>query len=243
LEIWKDIKNYQGYQVSNLGRVKSLEREVQVKKSLRKDNNQNISGLYLHTNGNYWVASYQVDKKRIVKYFKISEYGNDNAKQLAIKELENRTIKQLKPIKEKIMKLKLRNNGYLEIDLCIDNKHKYVMVHRLVAIAFIDNIDNKPCINHKNGIKIDNRVYNLEWCTYRENTIHAYETGLIITKSKKIRCKTTNMIFESSFKAAEWLNNFKFNNSKIIKKLANRIRISCSGASKTAYDFKWEYLN
>jgi len=109
-EIWKDIQGYEGlYQVSNLGRVKSLGRFV-----------DNL------VRGHYW------QEERI-----------------------------LKPNKTK--------HGYLMVALRKNNKPNYFKVHRLVAITFIPNPENKPQIDHINAIKTDNTVNNLRWVTAKEN--------------------------------------------------------------------------
>lgn len=64
--------------------------------------------------------------------------------------------------------------GYGRVVLCKGDVKKRISVHRVVAIAFIPNTENAPCINHKNGIRNDNRVSNLEWVSYRENNTHRY---------------------------------------------------------------------
>ena len=73
---------------------------------------------------------------------------------------------------------KKTKKGYLRVNLCKNNKVKDFSIHRLVAMTFLDNPDNYPQVNHKNGIKTDNRVSNLEWCSGSQNTKHAYAIGL-----------------------------------------------------------------
>lgn len=76
--------------------------------------------------------------------------------------------------------------GYFECSI----RHKKVMVHRLVAKAFIPNPDNKPQVNHKDGNKHNNHVSNLEWVTARENIRHAVENGLSHHNTKPYRTQT-----------------------------------------------------
>jgi hypothetical protein len=120
-EIWKDIKGFEGlYQVSNLGRFKSLARPS-------TDN-----------------------KKRKTKYM-----GTD-----------------------RILNYKALKDGYQRVNLVKDSKVHYLRAHRLISEAFIPNPENKPHINHINGVRDDNRLENLEWVTHQENAQHAHDTGL-----------------------------------------------------------------
>lgn len=105
-ETWKDIPNYEGiYQVSNLGNVKSLKKNITLK-----------------------------------------QFGD--------------------------------NYGYLQVILYKKYSRKTGKVHRLVGLAFIDNPEGKPQINHKDGNKHNNHVSNLEWMTNKENKKHAMDSGI-----------------------------------------------------------------
>ena len=77
-------------------------------------------------------------------------------------------------------KLQLGDRGYMMVEIrTAEGQPYFKTVHRLVAITFLPNPEDKPCVNHKNGIKTDNNLSNLEWCTYSENTVHAFDSGLI----------------------------------------------------------------
>lgn len=119
MEVWKDIKGFEGfYQVSNLGRVRSLDRLV---------------------NG--------------------------------------RGKKGFQRLKGQIMKLQQRKAGHLDVLIKKNGEEKRCWVHRLVAAAFIPNVENLPIVNHIDSNPQNNHVSNLEWCTHKYNINHCVKEG------------------------------------------------------------------
>ena len=109
------------------------------------------------------------------------------------------------------------SNNYLMVSLCKNKIKKNLLIHRIVGITFIKNPDNKCDINHKNGIKTDNRLENLEWNTRSENVKHAYKNNLAksteysrkIAKefnSKKVIDIVSGKVFNSIMEASDFLN-------------------------------------
>jgi hypothetical protein len=127
-EVWKPIEKYKGfYEISCLGRVRSLDRQVS-----------------------------KINKSSKGKIFN-----------------------QIQKVKGRLLVKTVNRCGYERIRTQVNSKRVQFSIHREVAKAFIPNPTNKPCVNHKDGNKVNNSLSNLEWCTYSENSIHAIEKGLI----------------------------------------------------------------
>lgn len=112
--------------------------------------------------------------------------GYENVYQISsmgrVKRLETNLLykgKYPRKWKEKILKQNTTKAGYKKCHLSKDGKSKTPNVHRLVALSFVDNFFNLPCVNHLDGNKENNSTENLEWCSYKENTKHAIENGLM----------------------------------------------------------------
>jgi hypothetical protein len=122
-------------------------------------------------------------------------------------------VKSHKYGKERILKSGLRGlprNQYSIVWICVNRKNKPHTIHRLVAMAFIDNPNNKPQVNHKDGNKLNNHIDNLEWCTASENHQHAWDTGLKETtrlaKSKPVVDVSTGKKYDSLKLACQYIN-------------------------------------
>ena len=108
---------------------------------------------------------------------------------------------------EKILKTWDNQRGYLQIVIRKNNIPKGHKIHRLVAEHFIPNPNKYPQVNHKNGIKTDNRVENLEWCTAQENIRHSWKNGL--STSLMDNPKITKSVFQYDKDGAfirEWIS-------------------------------------
>jgi hypothetical protein len=138
-----------------------------------------------------------------------------------------------------LLYLKRHPNGYRQVELHKDGKKRMLTVHRLVASAFLPKPTEGQVVNHLNEDKYDNRVSNLEWCSFAENvrysrTRHPIDRPLKRTRAVLQLTKTGEFV-------KEW------NNLITIKhKLGfNEFSVSecCEGNRKTAYGFKWQYAS
>ena len=131
----------------------------------------------------------------------------------------------------KVLKGSINNNGYMRFDLCL-NGHRIVRFgHRLVAEAFLSPDPERPYVNHKDGNKANNVITNLEWCTCKENSIHAFHVLLRVPhNARPVRCLETGVVYDSCNAAERALG--------ISNTLINRC---CRGVRKSTHKMHFEF--
>lgn len=150
----------------------------------------------------------------------------------------------------KLMKFEQTINGYMNTRIKMNNKRKWYSQHRFIAEYFIKNPENKPQVNHINGIKTDNRIENLEWVTIQENIKHSYEilNNKPWNKGKKLpsgkdykgKMKKVYQIDPTTMKIVKiWVNsNIAEKEGGFTNSLIHR---TCRGVTKTHKGYIWKY--
>lgn len=154
-------------------------------------------------------------------------------------------IRSLIGSESRILKPHINGKGYRRIGIYKDGIRKRYDIHRLVAIAFIPNPENKECVDHINTIRTDNRVENLRWVTFKENMNNPETSencskgkeGNKKTSKKKCFCIETGEVFESITEAERKMN---VNNSSISACCKGRVK---SAGKINGIKLHWEYID
>lgn len=149
-----------------------------------------------------------------------------------------------KLVRRRILITGEQGGGYLNVSPA----GKTMLVHRLVAIAFIPNPENKPCVNHLDGNKQNNHVSNLEWCTYSENEKHSYgvlgkkpvKTGKGKFGLKNTQSKPVAMLHEDGRVWCAWESATLA--AKDVGSHQGTLSGACRGEYKTCVGRKWRYM-
>lgn len=159
-----------------------------------------------------------------IGYYQVSNFGR--IKTLERKDTNNHIVK------EKIKSQRIDKDGYKIVTLIKKGEHQTFKVHRLVAYMFVPNPNNLPIVNHKNEIKDDNNANNLEFCTSKYNS--NYGSGKLKI-SKRVNQYDINNNYIKTWNCISDINReFGYDVSCIVK--------CCKGKNKTAYGYKWKYV-
>lgn len=199
---------------------------------------------YLNTNIEDIPGEEWRDIDGFVGIYKVSNFGR--IKTLARKNVSRDMIRKQVVDRIGYMRVQLSKNGRKESGGFFVTK----LVHRLVAIAFIDNTNNYPDVNHKDLNKKNNHIYNLEWCTKSYNQIHLYKFG------GRVAAKAQLGKFGFDSFRSRHVNQFDLNGNLINTfgslrdalrnvggKSTNNIIISCRNTGRPAYGYLWGYKN
>ena len=135
--------------------------------------------------------------------------------------------------KERMLKGKKDKDGYVEIVLSKDSEKRYFRLHRLVAEAFILNVENKPEVNHKDKNKLNNTSANLEWVTTAENIRHSFLLG------RNVHVKAVLQYTKNMELVAEFASQKEASEKACVKQ--SNISSCCNGRLKTVGGYIWRY--
>ena len=154
--------------------------------------------------------------------YEISTYGNVRNK-----------------ITQKILKGRLTKSGYLQVSLKIDETNKFSnrYIHRLVAIYWIDNPQNKREVNHKDGNKENNNINNLEWVTSSENQKHRHSIGINKTSNRRVGKFTKDGELVAQYNSIQEAANIENNGVRV--SIDNVVH----GKRKSLKGFIWKFLD
>jgi hypothetical protein len=184
-EVWRDINDFEGlYQVSNFGRVRSIDRDVTCSNGVVKRFKGKILKISKAKPGSFWDV-------------------------------------------------------YRRVKLCKHGKYKAVKIHRIVAVAFVANPNNRLYVNHKNGIKTDNYAENLEWVTSGENQKHGYKLGLCYANPLKGEDHPSSKLRESDVLEIRRIMN---ESSMTIKELARLYGVSPTLIGHIKRGTRWKHI-
>ncbi|MCK5609791.1 NUMOD4 motif-containing HNH endonuclease [Candidatus Pacearchaeota archaeon] len=119
-----------------------------------------------------------INIKGFEEFYQINILGKVRSLDKIVNNYPNCTRK----LKGRILKGTIDKAGYYRVYLCGRGMKKNTLLHRLIALHFIPNPNDYPCVNHMDGVKTNNNISNLEWCTHKQNMRHGYDTGLIPKK-------------------------------------------------------------
>ena len=137
----------------------------------------------------------------------------------------------------RILKKRKDSDGYTRVVLYIDNVPKGFMIHRLVALTFIDNPKNLPVVNHINEVKNDNNYKNLEWCTVAYNNKYG-------NRLRSVRDKHSVPVVQMDMAGKE-VNKFKSigDAAKAYGFCRNKISMVCRNKRESFHGYKWAFVS
>lgn len=194
-DITSDIKPKIRHKDGDYSNIRLDNLEIEIADSLIDEHWKDIKGF----EGIYQVS----DKGRVKRLAHVETYTRKDTHTTCIRRYPDR-----------LMKLTLSSDGYAQVNLVHNEHYAYYTVHRLVAQAFIPNPNNLPQVNHIDGVRNNNHVENLEWCTAKYNVHDQIArsgranaiAAIRRTQGRQITCLDTGHIFDSIGQVANELN-------------------------------------